>query len=66
MREAQVNTGILMEEGFPGGSAVKNPPTSVEDARDGGSIPGLAGSPGGESGNPLQYSCLEKPRDRGA
>ena len=31
-----------------------------------GSIPGLRRSPGGEHGNPLQYSCLENPMDRGA
>ena len=31
-----------------------------------GSIPGLGRSPGGEHGNPLQYSCLENPMDRGA
>ena len=30
------------------------------------SIPGLGRSPGGGHGNPLQYSCLEKPMDRGA
>ena len=30
------------------------------------SISGLGRSPGGESGNPLQYSCLENPMDRGA
>ena len=31
-----------------------------------GSVPGLGISPGGEHGNPLQYSCLENPLDRGA
>ena len=35
-------------------------------AEDAGSIPGLGRSPGGEHGNPLQYSCLENPMDRGA
>ena len=36
-------------------------------AGDTGSIPGLGRSPGGGgNGNPLQYSCLENPRDRGA
>ena len=35
-------------------------------ARDLGLIPGLGRSPGGEHGNPLQYSCLENPMDRGA
>ena len=33
---------------------------------DMGLIPGLERSPGGEHGNPLQYSCLENPMDRGA
>ena len=45
---------------------VKNPPAKAGDARDAGSIPGLGRSPGGEHGNPLQCSCLENPRDRGA
>ena len=45
---------------------VKNPPVNVEDARDTDSIPGLGRSLGGENGNPLQYSCLENPMDRGS
>ena len=45
---------------------VKNPPANAGDARDLGSIPGLGGSPGGGHGNPLQYSCLGDPMDRGA
>jgi len=49
--------------GFPGGSAVKNPPAS---ARDAGSIPGLGRCPGEGNGNPLQYFYLENPMDRGA
>ena len=36
------------------------------DVRDSGSIPGLGRSPGGGRSNPLQYSCLENPMDRGA
>ena len=36
------------------------------NAEDAGSIPGLGRSPGGGNGNPLQYSCLENPRDREA
>ena len=36
------------------------------DAGDAGSIPGSGRSPGGGHGNPLQYSCLENPMDRGA
>ena len=45
---------------------VKNPPANAGDARDRGSIPGSGRSPGGGHGNPLQYSCLENPIDRGA
>ena len=43
---------------------VKNPPANAGDVID--SIPGLGRSPGGGHGNPLQYSCLENPMDRGA
>ena len=46
--------------------AVKNPLTNEGDIKDVGSIPGLGRSPGGGHGNPLQYSCLENPTDRGA
>ena len=45
---------------------VKNPPANAGEIRQLGSIPGLGGCPGGGHGNPLQYSCLEKPMDRGA
>ena len=45
---------------------VKNPPANAGDIRDVGSIPGSGRSPGGGHGNPLQYSCLENPLDRGA
>ena len=45
---------------------VKNWPANVRDIRVAGSIPGLGRSPGGGHGNPLQYSCLENPMDRGA
>ena len=43
---------------------VKSLPANGEDLRDSGSIPGMGRSPGG-NGNPLQYSCLENPMDRG-
>ena len=49
--------------GFLSGSVVKNPPATAWDA---GSIPGWGRSPGKENGNPLQYSCLGNPMDRGA
>ena len=52
--------------GFPGGSVVKNTPASAGDIRDTGLIPGSGRSPGGGHGNPLQYSCLKNPMDRGA
>ena len=45
---------------------VKNLPANAGDVRDLGSISGLGRSPGGGHGNPLQYSCLENPIDRGA
>ena len=45
---------------------VKNPPANAGDARDVGLIPGSGRSPGEGSGNPLQYSCLGNPMDRGA
>ena len=48
---------------FPGSS---NGKASAYNAGDLGSIPGLERSAGEENGNPLQYSCLENPRDRGA
>ena len=49
--------------GFPGDSDGK---ASACSAGDLGLIPGLGRSPGGGHGNPLQYSCLENPMDRGA
>ena len=49
--------------GFPSGSAVKNPPANAGEM---GLIPGSGRSPGEGNGNPLQYSCLENPTDRGA
>ena len=45
---------------------VKNPPANVGDIRDLGSIPGSGRFHGGGNGNPLQYSCLENPMDKGA
>ena len=44
----------------------KNSPANAGDIRDVGLIPGSGRSPGGGPGNPLQYSCLENPMDRGA
>ena len=45
---------------------VKSMSANAGDVRDTGSIPGLGRSPRGGNGNPLQYSCLGNPIDRGA
>ena len=47
---------------FPGGSVVKNLPVDVGSSS---LIPGLRRSPGEGNDNPLQYSCLGNPMDRG-
>ena len=44
---------------------VKNPSANARIIRDKCSIPGSGRSPGGGNGNPLQYSCLGNPKDRG-
>ena len=49
--------------GFPGGLVVRNLPANAGDV---GLIPGLGRSPRDGNGNPLQYSCLGNPVDRGA
>ena len=45
---------------------VNNPPANAGDLRYVGSIPGKGRSPGGGHGNPLYYSCMENPMERGA
>ena len=44
---------------------VKNLPANAREVRDVGSIPGTGRSPEGGPGNPLHYSCLKNPMDRG-
>ena len=56
------HTGFSGGSDFPGGSDGK---ASAYNAGDLGSIPGLGRSPGEGNGNPLQYSCLKNPMDRG-
>ena len=51
---------------FPRALSGKESAGSAGDPRDAGSVPGLGRSPGGGNGNPLQYSCLGNPMDRGA
>ena len=50
---------------FPGVAMVKNPPANAGDTKDIGLIPRSERSPEVGNGNPLQYSCLENPMDRG-
>ena len=45
---------------------IKSPPATEGDVRDMGLIPGSGRFPGKGHGNPIQYSCLENPMDRGA
>ena len=52
--------------GFPGVTSGKAPSCKTGDIREAGSIPGLGRYPAGGRGKPLQYSCLEIPKDRGA
>ena len=51
---------------FLGGAVVNNLPDNAGDARDSGLLLGSGRIPGGGNSNPLQYSCLENPMDRGA
>ena len=53
----------MLSEALPSGSGIKNPPTNAGPR---GSTPGPGRSPGRGHGNPLQYSGLENPMDRGA
>jgi len=56
----------IYPSGFPVIVVVKNPPVNAGDVRAAASIPGSGRPPGGGHGNPLQYSCLEIPMDRGS
>ena len=53
-------------QGFPGALVVKNLSANAGDVKDAGSIPGPGRSPGERNGNPLLYSSLENPKNRGA
>ena len=61
----ELTSSVYTRVGFPGGLVVKNPPANAGDIRYMHSIPGSGRSPGGGHGNPIQYSCLENPIDRG-
>ena len=60
---SKIISTIAIRRGFPGGSDGKK---SASNAGDLVSIPGSGRSPGEGNGSPLQYSCLENPRDGGA
>ena len=51
---------------FPGSASGKEPTCQCRRPKRHGLIPGSGRSPGEGNGNPLQYSCLESPTDRGA
>ena len=62
-RQIENKNFVKSSKGFHSGSVVKKP---LAIAKDEGSIPGHGRSPVGNNGNPLQYSCLENPKDKGA
>ena len=59
-------SGLLMEKRAPRRLSGKESACNAGDTGDVGSIPGSGRSPGEGNGNPLQYSCLENPMNRGA
>ena len=66
----QVTTNYLLiwwleYDSFPGGASGKKPPAKAGHIKDSGLIPVSGRSLGEGNGNPLQYSCLENPMDRG-
>ena len=66
LRQPQMTGGVYgTRESSQVALVVKNLPANAGDVKDAGSIPGSGRSPGGGHGNPLQYSCLENPMDRG-
>ena len=66
MLQDSIKEGWGVYRHFPGDANGKESASNAGDARDGGSVSGLGRSPGGENGNPLQYSCLENCMNRGA
>ena len=62
---ALILSGNAPGSAFPGGTSGKEPICQCRRHRDSGLIPGFGRSPGGGHSNPLQYSCLENPMDRG-
>ena len=66
LEKFKVQLGALLYNlGFPGGSVVKNPPANAGNAGKMGLISESGRSSRRGNGNPLQYSCLGIPMDRG-
>ena len=65
MKKKEIDTTYDSNWASQVGLVVKNLPAQAGDIRYAGLIPGSGRSPGGGQGNPLQYSCLENPMDRG-
>ena len=65
-RKKEVNTASPKDWASQVALVVKNPPANAGNLRGASSIPGLARSPGGGHGNPLQYACLGNPMDKEA
>ena len=61
-----IHVDVQQKQGLPGWLSGKESASDAKDTEDTGSIPGSGRSPGGGHDNPLQYSCLENPTDRGA
>ena len=61
-----IYTILCIKWAFQVAPVVKNPPVNAGDVRDVGLIPGLGRSPVEGHGNPLQYCCLENPKDIGS
>ena len=66
MKFLELVLGTSFAQAFQVELVVKNPPTNERDVTDMSSAHVFGRSPGGGHGNPLQYSCLDNPIDRGA
>ena len=66
LKELKIHSSITAKVKPVGIYMVKNSPANAGELRDAGLIPGSGRYPGGGNDNPLQYTCLENPMDRGA
>ena len=63
---SRIIENYIIKTGFLDGSVGEESACNAEDTGDMGSVPGSRRVQGGENSNPLQYSCLKNPMDRGA